>query len=1043
MPVDPTQPKFFITLENFLRKDSDPLVHFNEDDLIAEDKTTLVNHMLESVNAPESYVQYKQQVGSVIREASIRQADGKPAVLASSQDNPGAFLGNALNKIALEDAIGKFEANSDTGLFDIDGENIGLNITKGKAVKVSNKSLTLEELIFQENQIDNVVSNTVSKRMEQTTRFNANNVYLPQDKNTSENTAGTKDFVIQTNLGVHSPFPPGFLGTGNKSGTEGYTITLDQLKMLGVQMMLKASGEHYLPKDEGNGESFKSLGSSLVPGLARIGQRVNYQDFSAGNIMDKVNPNYSKPQNPTLSDTGPKKKSFGSPYNPLLPFDGFISDTAAIVSAGAMASVISGIVIVLSVMFGTDKIQNFVRRHTGGPNNANSSYDPHIRLLGHNTTGTNLPRQSDSGPGSLISGIRGNQENLLGLATTRNDYKSCVKKGLKVFFDPRGNDSRNLLLTSPNYANALLREITRDIVDIGLGIANLAGNDNVKGSSEVNAFSNNDPRNAAGTVESSLRMVSQLKSNRLIKFMNLMAVLGDAVLTGEKVYTYTDESANKLMTDLIPSITVVVPTDINLKNLHKKSRLSNRVFKGSGGTAWASNTVASMFLKTKEMGNTSKIYLQNHNAVSHLTNQNYFRLPAAGGRIDPNHVKELETQLASTYMPFYFHDLRTNEIISFHAFITSVDDGFDADYSETEAYGRLGKIYKWKNTTRTVSLSFYVVSTNPQDFDEMWFKINKLVSLTMPQYTEGRELNTSSEANATDGIKFIQPFSQTPAASPMVRMRLGDLFTTNYSKLDIARMFGVGNDNLFGLDNRSASSEARRVNSNQLSIDAMKKDMNQGKFGQSIDYSLQQAFFCYRELNNGTKLFRPMESVENIKETEVDKPMIILPAGTVIGGYLGADEKNPGAEKFASNRSFMFNGMPGSLLQIAEGYIQQTINSNPNTPISASADQRAIQNFLNSNENPIFKAFDSTAGEGMAGFVSSVKFKIEPDTWSTDDGRKAPKILSINLGFLPIFDINPGLDSNGFMIGAPYNVGKIMHSLKDKDIEETTTQETP
>ena len=63
MPVDPTQPKFFITLENFLRKDSDPLVHFNEDDLIAEDKTTLVNHMLESVNAPESYVQYKQQVG--------------------------------------------------------------------------------------------------------------------------------------------------------------------------------------------------------------------------------------------------------------------------------------------------------------------------------------------------------------------------------------------------------------------------------------------------------------------------------------------------------------------------------------------------------------------------------------------------------------------------------------------------------------------------------------------------------------------------------------------------------------------------------------------------------------------------------------------------------------------------------------------------------------------------------------------------------------------------------------------------------------------
>ena len=37
------------------------------------------------------------------------------------------------------------------------------------------------------------------------------------------------------------------------------------------------------------------------------------------------------------------------------------------------------------------------------------------------------------------------------------------------------------------------------------------------------------------------------------------------------------------------------------------------------------------------------------------------------------------------------------------------------------------KIYK--NTTRSIGLSFVIAATSQADFDEMWFKVNKLVTL--------------------------------------------------------------------------------------------------------------------------------------------------------------------------------------------------------------------------------------------------------------------------------------------------------------------------
>ena len=157
----------------------------------------------------------------------------------------------------------------------------------------------------------------------------------------------------------------------------------------------------------------------------------------------------------------------------------------------------------------------------------------------------------------------------------------------------------------------------------------------------------------------------------------------------------------------------------------------------------------------------------------------------ATGRLPGELVERIEEQLELEYVPFYFHDLRTNEIVSFHAFLSSISDSYAANYSETTGLGRVEPAQIYGGTSRSIGMEFTVVATNPESFDEMWYQINKLTTLMYPQFSRGRTLSDGT-------IKFVQPFSQVQTASPLIRIRLGDLFKSNYSKFSLARLFGMG-----------------------------------------------------------------------------------------------------------------------------------------------------------------------------------------------------------------------------------------------------------
>ena len=158
------------------------------------------------------------------------------------------------------------------------------------------------------------------------------------------------------------------------------------------------------------------------------------------------------------------------------------------------------------------------------------------------------------------------------------------------------------------------------------------------------------------------------------------------------------------------------------------------------------------------------------------------------GRFTPEQVRLMEDMLEAEHMPFYIQDLRTNEIIGFHAFLNSISDSYTGEWSAQKGFGRLEAAQIYGGGSRSIGCSFTMVAMNPADFDEMYVKINKLTTLVYPQWSRGTLMQQGDN-------RFVQPFSQVPTASPLCRIRIGDLFTSNYSKKAMARMMGIEDPN--------------------------------------------------------------------------------------------------------------------------------------------------------------------------------------------------------------------------------------------------------
>lgn len=408
--------------------------------------------------------------------------------------------------------------------------------------------------------------------------------------------------------------------------------------------------------------------------------------------------------------------------------------------------------------------------------------------------------------------------------------------------------------------------------------------------------------------------------------------------------------------------------------------------------------------------------------------QNFYKHKDNSRRIPKELVKELEDYLESEYVPFYMHDLRTNEILSFHAFIESVSDAFTPEYVSTTGFGRIDEVRAYVKTTRNINLTFTVAATSETDHDFMWYQVNKLVTMVYPQWSEGFMTKDS------EGKPFFFPFTQVPTASPLIRIRLGDVLKNNYSRSSLSRLFGSE------LNKDSINSEDSK--DKPVKNDAVDFKLN-SKHDNSYNYELMPGIYKVEPDGDG-RIDQLFENPTDRAYYEVKHPVslvdnkIDLSEAYVKVRLLGIDnnkiEENDEMDILnKSGNNIILNVdsskiIKKSVIKVVGSEKRLNEMADFNEKIMKPFNQNSTGEFL--SNNPITNAYESGMSRGIAGFITQLDVNYNESNWETSRiGSKAPMLVKITLNFAPIHDIPPGIDHNGMMRAPVYNVGRVNNQM--------------
>ena len=438
------------------------------------------------------------------------------------------------------------------------------------------------------------------------------------------------------------------------------------------------------------------------------------------------------------------------------------------------------------------------------------------------------------------------------------------------------------------------------------------------------------------------------------------------------------------------------------------------------------------------------------------------------GRISADTVAQIESELDAEYVPFYFHDLRTNEIISFHAFLDNLEDSYAPQYESATAYGRIDSVRTYIATERTITLQFKIAATSKDDFDFMWWKINKLTTLVYPSWTKGRQV-------ASGDSKFIQPFSQVPASTPVIRMRIGDVIRSNFSKLGLSRLFGAGlGDDQFNISNAISTSNSvlSKVGSTindtrerMLRNPAVNDERKDGYFEGETAILLPKRT-GYDPAPNVLDEIPGIAGANALLKQNPKKKLIITSSTKVKIGRAGglnnkisaANVVNYGDRKVAfytiTVSDATSNEMQGKFIVTHDDLLpdpDQVIETGAGAidlpPDIIKKDlPNQPSNPFDPDSNIIVKSFQSSQGKGLGGVITGLTLTdlAAPNVvWETSEfGARAPKMINVSMTFAVIHDIAPGIDEQGFNRAFQYPVGDIVrHITGDNTISESDSGE--
>lgn len=825
-------------------------------------------------------------------------------------------------------------------------------------------------------------------------------------------------FLKQSKLGSYS------------SAATGYSA--ERMAIIGPLLTMRAGKELGAASAGANPNSGGQQAAALLPGFGQIGiSRIEQQVLQASDVLATLTSDELK----DVFVINPNALSWGQLNNVNDPYSG-TDALGMLVLSTALIAAVELLIDALSVLLGliTPSLKTAARDSQG-------RYS-----LGEYLPGSKQAKKSSKGGiGGALSALTSlNFGALLGIQPTNYPFGRALTTGLNAFFgvpdDKEGGVGLNQLAgalkssaDSPGFYIVVCRSIIRSSLTIVDKLKKIGGN-----------FMN--------AVTQILSLLDTIRNSKIVAACNIFASLGDAILSQPEDFLDSDSNNTKVSQMDAKSNT----------NAVGKNRL-----KGVLKLAWASNRAPSQLLLPSNVfaaslsvdglgqpGFDSGISLDPYSLAKTAV-----VTPEDSGRISTELAYQFEKELEASYVPFYFHDLRTNEMVSFHAFLASITDDYTATYDRVDGFGRGEPVKIYKGTERKINLSFYIASTSMLDLDEMYTKINKLVTLVYPQYTKGLQLSTKDNQYI-----FTQPFSQLIGASPLIRLRLGDLLRSNYTLFALGRLFGMGNPE-FKVDGAEFSDAAQVTQGafdeyTKKFQELLQKPNGDAKF--FPDWGFSYPYIDEKSLDKGISLppppklpvggsdkgpkfapdFDPFCSdypgcfIVKVKKLHPDNPF------EVIGEVQFNDDPN-----YVSNTSGIknyvkenFDNPDKPLMKFIGGTYRFPITSLSPTPVtrmklsqkvaglkSLSSDSdfgKKLGEFLSPANNAIAKSFQDTGGKGLAGFIESMNFDwYDKTTWEIESCRTVPKMCKVTISFSPVHDISPGIDHHGYNRAPIYPAG--------------------
>jgi hypothetical protein len=105
-------------------------------------------------------------------------------------------------------------------------------------------------------------------------------------------------------------------------------------------------------------------------------------------------------------------------------------------------------------------------------------------------------------------------------------------------------------------------------------------------------------------------------------------------------------------------------------------------------------------------------------------------------------MDEKGNTLNKDFIKFKFEDMVNNKWIVFRAILEGISDSISPEYGEERYIGRPDKVYVYQGADRNISFGFSIYPKTKQELPVLMEKLNYLVGLCYPSYTEGERMKT-------------------------------------------------------------------------------------------------------------------------------------------------------------------------------------------------------------------------------------------------------------------------------------------------------------